>query len=154
MDAELKRRSLMHHLTMSKYYFEHDFTEFEEFITSYPAHHKYYEKGDIISAQSETLKYGYYIKQGISNKAEALKEILEESQIPLNEVAVIGDDLNDLSMFKMVHYSFAPKDSAKEIKKHAKKVLKNKGGEGAVREMIDYLIKKEKLQAKLYEIFL
>ena len=37
-----------------------------------------------------------YIKQGISNKAEALKEILEESQIPLNEVAVIGDDLNDL----------------------------------------------------------
>ena len=52
-----------------------------------------------------------YIKQGISNKAEALKEILEESQIPLNEVAVIGDDLNDLSMFKMVHYSFAPKDS-------------------------------------------
>ena len=54
----------------------------------------------------------------------------------------------------MVHYSFAPKDSAKEIKKHAKKVLKNKGGEGAVREMIDYLIKKEKLQAKLYEIFL
>ena len=55
----------MHHLTMSKYYFEHDFTEFEEFITSYPAHHKYYEKGDIISAQSETLKYGYYIKQGI-----------------------------------------------------------------------------------------
>lgn len=95
-----------------------------------------------------------YIKQGISNKAEALKGILEESQIPLNEVAVIGDDLNDLSMFKMVHYSFAPKDSAKEIKKHAKKVLKNKGGEGAVREMIDYLIKKEKLQAKLYEIFL
>lgn len=55
----------MHHPTMSKYYFEHDFTEFEEFITSYPAHHKYYEKGDIISAQSETLKYGYYIKQGI-----------------------------------------------------------------------------------------
>ena len=34
------------------------------------------------------------------------------------------------------------------------KVLKNKGGEGVVREMIDYLIKKEKLQAKLYEIFL
>ena len=55
----------MHHPTMSKYYFEHDFTEFEEFITSYPAHHKYYEKGDIISAQSETLKYGYYLKQGI-----------------------------------------------------------------------------------------
>ena len=95
-----------------------------------------------------------YIKQGISNKAEALKEILEESQSPLNEVAVICDDLNDLSMCKMVHYSFAHKDSAKEIKKHAKKVLKNKGGEGAVREMIDYLIKKEKLQAKLYEIFL
>ena len=51
-----------------------------------------------------------YIKQGISNKAEALKENLEESQISLNEVAVIGDELNDLSMFKMVHYSFAPED--------------------------------------------
>ena len=56
-----------------------------------------------------------YIKQGISNKAEALKEILEESQIPLNEVAVIGDDLNDLSQFKIVHYFFSPKNSANEI---------------------------------------
>ena len=55
----------MHQLTMSKYYFEKDFSEFEEFILRYPSIHKIYDKGDIISSQSETLKYGYYIRKGI-----------------------------------------------------------------------------------------
>lgn len=94
-----------------------------------------------------------HIKQGVSDKYQVLQSILIESKIDISEVAAIGDDLNDLKMLKSLKYSFAPKDSVKEIRKVAFRVLKSNGGDGAVREMIDYLIKKEKLQRKLYEIF-
>ncbi|MDE5603265.1 MAG: HAD-IIIA family hydrolase [Helicobacter sp.] len=107
----------------------------------------------IIENRSKELQITY-LKQGIRNKAEALKEILKHSNISSHEVAVIGDDINDLSMIRSVKYSFAPKDCAKTLKKEVYKVLKKKGGKGAVREMIDYLIKKEKLKKQFYEIFI
>ncbi|CAM2852461.1 KdsC family phosphatase [Helicobacter burdigaliensis] len=94
-----------------------------------------------------------YLKQGISNKALALKEILEKENIKTDEFAVIGDDLNDLSMLNLTKFSFAPKDCAKILRKKVYKVLKSKGGKGAVREMIDFLIKKEKLEEEFYALF-
>ncbi|EES89046.1 KdsC family phosphatase [Helicobacter canadensis] len=109
-------------------------------------------KSQIVENRAKELGITH-IKQGISNKAKALYEILEQSQIQINEVAIIGDDLNDLSMFKIAKHTFAPKDSAKEIQKIAHTTLSKKGGKGAVREMIDILIKQENLEAKLYEIF-
>lgn len=109
-------------------------------------------KSQIVENRAKELGITY-IKQGISNKANALYEILDQSQIYIDEVAIIGDDLNDLSMFKIAKYTFAPKDSAKEIQKIAHTILSKKGGKGAVREMIDILIKQENLEDKLYEIF-
>ena len=94
-----------------------------------------------------------HIKQGVINKYEVLQSILQESKIDISEVAAIGDDLNDLKMLASLKYSFAPKDSVKEIRRVVFRVLKSNGGNGAVREMIDYLIKKEKLQRMIYEIF-
>lgn len=94
-----------------------------------------------------------YLKQGISNKALVLKEILEKENLKSNEFAVIGDDLNDLCMLKLTKYSFAPKDCAKILHKKVYKVLKSKGGKGAVREMIDFLIQKENLQEEFYALF-
>ena len=55
----------MSQLKMSKYYFQHDFSLFEDFIISQPCVHKFYHAKDIISSQNETLKYGYYIKNGV-----------------------------------------------------------------------------------------
>ena len=73
-------------------------------------------KSQIVENRAKELGITY-IKQGISNKANALYEILDQSQIHIDEVAIIGDDLNDLSMFKIAKYTFAPKDSAKEIQR-------------------------------------
>lgn len=106
----------------------------------------------LVENRAKELKITY-VKQGIKDKAQALKEILAEANISLDEVAVIGDDLNDLSMLRLVRHSYAPKDAAKIVKKNVRKVLKQKGGRGAVRAMIDKLIKKEKLEAQLYGLF-
>lgn len=109
-------------------------------------------ESQLVKQRAEELKVTY-LRQGVSNKAKALEEILKESDLTLKEVAAIGDDLNDLNLLRLVKYSFAPSDAVKEVKQSVHKVLRCKGGKGAVREMINWLIKKEKLQAKLYEIF-
>ena len=107
---------------------------------------------EILEKRTNELKVKY-LKQGTQNKSEALREILKEANLKNDEIAVIGDDLNDISMLKMTKYSFCPKDATKEVKKIVAKVLCKKGGKGAVREMIDFLIKKENRTKEVCKIF-
>ena len=94
-----------------------------------------------------------YVKQGIRNKKEALEEIISELNITYSEVAVIGDDMNDLSMLKLVKKSFAPYDANSYIYDFVNYPLKKNGGEGAVAEMIEMLLKEEKLYDKFVELW-
>jgi len=57
-------------------------------------------------------------------------------------VAYIGDDVSDIEVMKNAVLSFAPVDAVEEVKKVAKVVTTRKGGEGAVREAIDYVLKR------------
>jgi len=82
-----------------------------------------------------------YIYQGALNKAQVLKEIMNKENLTYSQVAVIGDDMNDLSMMKMVKRSFAPYDSAPYIYDFVTDPLNKKGGDGAVAEMIEILLK-------------
>ena len=81
-----------------------------------------------------------HLHQGIKNKDRVLKEIVDSLGISFEEVAAVGDDLNDYNMLSLVGKSFAPKDGAKEIKTLVGTTLSFKGGDGAVREMIDILV--------------
>jgi len=55
-------------------------------------------------------------------------------------MAFVGDDLFDLRIAQSVGYSFCPADSCREIKKESTLVLKSRGGENVVMELVDYLI--------------
>jgi len=94
-----------------------------------------------------------FIKQGIKNKKEALDAIIKELGISYSEVAVIGDDMNDLSMLKLVKKSFAPYDANPYIYDYVNFPLKKNGGEGAVAEMIEVLLKEEKLYDKFLALW-
>jgi len=94
-----------------------------------------------------------YIKQGIRNKKEALDEIIKELDISYHEVAVIGDDMNDLSMIKVTNKSFAPYDANPYIYDIVNYPLIKNGGNGAVAEMIEILLKEEKLFDKFLELW-
>jgi len=98
-------------------------------------------KSDIVANRAKELEIND-VRQGVSNKLEELKKIIFEYNVSKDEIAYIGDDLNDLDIFEYLEYTFAPKDSYKKIKEIAFKVLLSNGGEGAVREAIDeiYLI--------------
>ena len=94
-----------------------------------------------------------FIKQGVKNKKEALDAIIKELGISYSEVAVIGDDMNDLSMLKLVKKSFAPYDANPYIYDYVNFPLKKNGGEGAVAEMIEVLLKEEKLYDKFLALW-
>lgn len=79
---------------------------------------------------------------GIDDKLSCLKNICEKYRILPNQVACMGDDINDLGMYEFCRYSFAPADASITNKIRASFITHAKGGEGAVREMIDMLTNK------------
>ncbi len=111
-------------------------------------------KSKIVKKRADELGIEYYF-QGIKNKLEKLDELLDTLGLTRENVAAIGDDLNDYKMLKSVKSSFTPKDGVDEIKEIVDVVLSKNGGDGAVREMIDILIKEDsKLQKRFKELWI
>lgn len=106
----------------------------------------------IVAKRAKELGIEYYY-QGIKDKRKVLAELLEKLDISYDQVATIGDDLNDYTMLQDAAISFVPKDAAGVVEKIATVSLRRRGGDGAVREMIDYLIEKEGLTEELHRIW-
>ena len=87
-----------------------------------------------------------YLYQGIHNKDEILEEILKKENLTWKNVAAIGDDLNDYKMLKKAKLSFAPNEAVLVIKELVNVVCEAKGGQGAGREMIEYICKQDDLE--------
>ena len=104
-------------------------------------------KSAIVERRAKELHIEHFY-QGIHNKQEVLEALLEKLNLSMENVAAIGDDLNDLKMLKSAKISFVPRDASVYVDKIATVILSKKGGDGAVREMIEQLIVKEGLEQK------
>lgn len=93
-----------------------------------------------------------HVYQGIKHKDKILDEILQKEHLSYENVAVIGDDMNDLKILKKAKRSFTPKDGMMAL--HVDTVLSKNGGFGAVREMIDILINEQNLQEEFLKLWL
>ena len=80
---------------------------------------------------------------GEKNKLERIKKICADKNINLNEVAYIGDDINDIEVLKKVGFSALTANSP--IKKQIKVdyITNRKGGDGAFREFVDLILKEK-----------
>ena len=74
-------------------------------------------------------------------KLEILDTWLYEYGFSYQDVAYIGDDLPDIPVLKKVGFSACPNDAVEEVKEVSEYICKNKGGDGAVREFVDLIIK-------------
>ena len=83
---------------------------------------------------------------GVKKKELLLPKICKKYQIKKNNVAYIGDDINDLEILKQVGFSASPRDGISIIKKKSDYVCKSKGGEGVLREIADLIISCQKLK--------
>ena len=100
-------------------------------------------KSNIVQKRAEELGISH-IYQNIKDKKSKLEEILKIENLCLNQVAGIGDDLNDYTMLKSVAHSFTPQDGTDIIKNIVDTVLEKNGGAGAIRQMIDIIIDKNR----------
>ena len=81
--------------------------------------------------------------QAIKNKKAKVEEILKVNNLTWDNVAAIGDDLNDLSMLRVAKESYCPNNASRFVKSEVINILDANGGNGAVREMIEIILKKE-----------
>lgn len=79
------------------------------------------------------------IVQGSKDKVVSLKEVLARECIDLEETAYIGDDINDLECMKLVGLCGCPNDAAREIISISDYVTSCTGGNGAVREFVEWM---------------
>ncbi len=107
----------------------------------------------IVERRAKDLKIEH-LYQGVHNKDEVLEKILEEEGITWNEVAAIGDDLNDYKMLKKAAISFTPANGSKYIKEIVNVQCNSYGGKGAVREMIEYIIKEDGIEEDFIKAWL
>ena len=78
---------------------------------------------------------------GAQNKVEQLEEYLEIYNIKSENVLFMGDDIPDYQVMKMVGLPCCPQDSVPEIKGISKYVSHKNGGKGAVRDVIEQVLK-------------
>ena len=77
---------------------------------------------------------------GVPNKLPLVETLCSELNIGLNNVAYIGDDLNDLQVIQNVGLSFAVADAEPQIQSNAGITTLKNGGHGAVREAVNYVL--------------
>ena len=106
-------------------------------------------KSELVEIRAKELKIKY-LYQGISEKTVILEEIIKKDGLSKEDIAYMGDDLNDLLIMKQVGSSGTPKDAVDEVIQVADFVSKKNGGSGAVREFIEHILKKD----GKWEIFL
>ena len=77
---------------------------------------------------------------GVKNKEEIVSKLCKSYGLSENNIAYIGDDVNDLEILKKTGFAATPKDGNMEVKKIVDYICKNRGGEGVLREICDLII--------------
>lgn len=93
-----------------------------------------------VSARAKELGVKTVI-QGCKDKLKDFDRILKKNKLQPNEIAYIGDDLPDIPLLKRVGFAAAPQNAAEPVKFYVHYVTRARGGDGAVREVVDHLLK-------------
>jgi 3-deoxy-D-manno-octulosonate 8-phosphate phosphatase (KDO 8-P phosphatase) len=94
--------------------------------------------------RAEELKIHFLVQQGDNiSKTGAIEELLAKEKLSWNDVCFVGDDIVDLGPLKRAGFSVAVADGVAEAKSAAHFVTKNNGGRGAIREVIELILKEQ-----------
>ncbi len=95
-----------------------------------------------------------HVVQGVDDKLAALREIMLKTGVREEEIAFVGDDLNDLPVLRRVGFAAAPADAVAEVKQVAEYVAKTPGGHGCAREIAEKVLKAQDRWAGIVEKYL
>jgi 3-deoxy-D-manno-octulosonate 8-phosphate phosphatase (KDO 8-P phosphatase) len=97
------------------------------------------ERTKLVARRGEKLMIPE-VHQGVMDKLSLVREMTERHGLSMDQVAYIGDDINDLSTLQAVGFSATPADGLPQVVAAVDYVCTKKGGEGAVREIIEMIL--------------
>lgn len=97
------------------------------------------ERTKLVARRGEKLMIPE-VHQGVMDKLALVREMVERLGLSMEEVAYIGDDVNDVATLKAVGFSATPADGMPQAAAVVDYVCAKKGGEGAVREIIEMIL--------------
>ena len=95
-----------------------------------------------------------FVCQGNPDKTAAFEQLLQQAGVDENEVAFVGDDLPDIPIMNRAELAVAVADAVEETRSVAHYVTRAKGGRGAVREVIEIILKSQRRWQDLVEDYL
>lgn len=111
------------------------------------------ENTEIVRRRAEKLKIDY-LYLGAKDKVAIATDLCNKLGITLQDVAYIGDDLNDMKLLKLVGWSGVPASASKYVKALANISLYKKGGEGVFREFVETILGTDTLCAIINKVAL
>jgi 3-deoxy-D-manno-octulosonate 8-phosphate phosphatase (KDO 8-P phosphatase) len=100
------------------------------------------ETTEIVNRRATKLKIDYLF-QGVKDKVETAQKLIDELKISFKDCAFIGDDLNDILLLEKVGLSASTANAPDYIKTKVNYITQKKGGEGAFREFVEYILKEQ-----------
>lgn len=97
------------------------------------------ENTNIVKRRSDKLKIDY-LYLGCKDKVSVVKNLCSRLGIAMEDVAFIGDDLNDMKLMKLVGWAGVPSSAPVYVQKLANVRLEKKGGEGVFREFVETIL--------------
>lgn len=107
------------------------------------------ETSNCVKRRSEKLMVDYLF-QGVKNKLETITDLCQKLKINLNDVAYIGDDLNDINIMTNVGLSACPISAPPYIQEMVDVVIDKSGGSGAFRYFVEYIIGQDKVKEIIF----
>jgi N-acylneuraminate cytidylyltransferase len=99
------------------------------------------EPNPVVAARCSKLQLP--LLQGLSDKASALRSLLDERKVDPSRVVYLGNDINDLPCFSLIGCAVVVADAHPDVLSQADLVLDHPGGHGAVRELCDRLLRSQ-----------
>jgi 3-deoxy-D-manno-octulosonate 8-phosphate phosphatase (KDO 8-P phosphatase) len=84
-----------------------------------------------------------YVVQGTTDKLPAFERILRKAALRAEQAAFIGDDLTDLPVMRRAGFAIAVPNARPDVRRLAHLVTKSRGGEGAVREVAELIMRSQ-----------
>jgi len=97
------------------------------------------ENVEIVGRRAQKMKLDL-VYLGIQDKMKAIDEICAKLNLKYDEIAYIGDDINDLEVIKNVGFGCTVSDAMQCVKEAADYITRLNGGQGAVREVVELIL--------------
>ncbi len=108
---------------------------------------------ETVALRARDLKLEY-VRQGVQDKRTCFEEVVREEGIKPEEAAFVGDDVIDLPAMRVAGLAIAVKNARSEVKKEAHYITPHSGGDGALRDAVEFILKAQGKWKKVVEAYI